>query len=369
MDSFKYVKEKTSKNADKIFTLENRHNSTIKEFNDNKKNRDNHVNKLNKLKNTLLILEKKSNEEKDYDKIYDIKQDIKNIEKNINDIDNNSDEIDYYLNAGYLLHEYYDQPKEINQFFFDKKKNNKTNKQAEIYNDYLNKIDNKFVNVEYTQNSDKCENCGVSNFRIINSEGLKICMNCSLSKKIFIDSDKPVVYKDMPKELTYFAYKRINHFNEWLAQFQAKETTVIPKEIYINIVNEIDKRRLDKNKLNPEIMRDILKKLSYNKYYEHIYHIINNINGLNPPRIDKDTEHKLRCMFKQIQSPFYKHCPDNRKNFLSYAYVFHKFLELLEIDEYLKCFPLLKSRDKLNQQDQIWKLICKELKWQFITSC
>ena len=164
-------------------------------------------------------------------------------------------------------------------------------------------------------------------------------------------------------------YKRINHFNEWLAQFQAKETTLIPKEIYINIIKELDKRRLDKNKLNPQIMRDILKKLSYNKYYEHIYHIINNINGLKPPRIDKETEHKLRCMFKQIQSPFYKYCPDNRKNFLSYAYVFHKFLELLEIDQYLKCFPLLKSRDKLNQQDQIWKMICKDLKWQFIKSC
>ena len=194
-------------------------------------------------------------------------------------------------------------------------------------------------------------------------------MNCSLSQKLFIDSDKPIIYKDIPKELTYFAYKRINHFNEWLAQFQAKETTVISKEIYISILSEIDKRRLDKNKLTPLIMRDILKKLSYNKYYEHIYHIINNINGLKPPRIDKDTEHKLRCMFKQIQSPFYKYCPNDRKNFLSYSYVFHKFLELLEIDEYLKCFPLLKSRDKLNQQDQIWKLICKDLKWQFIQSC
>ena len=251
-----------------------------------------------------------------------------------------------------------------------KKKNNSSeNKQTKLYNEYLNKIDNTFINTEYIKNGDICESCNSSDFRIVNSEGLRICMHCSLSNKLFIDSDKPIIYKDTPKELTYFAYKRINHFNEWLAQFQAKETTVIPKEIYLNIIKEIEKRRLDKNKLTPQIMRDILKKLSYNKYYEHTYHIINNINGLKPPRIDKDVEHKLRCMFKQIQSPFYKYCPDNRKNFLSYAYVFHKFLELLEIDEYLKCFPLLKSRDKLNQQDQIWKLICKDLKWQFINSC
>ena len=38
---------------------------------------------------------------------------------------------------------------------------------------------------------------------------------------IFADSDKPS-YKDPPKEISYFKYKRINHFNEWLAQFKIK---------------------------------------------------------------------------------------------------------------------------------------------------
>lgn len=40
--------------------------------------------------------------------------------------------------------------------------------------------------------------------------------------------------------------------------------------------------------------------------------------------------------------------------------------ELLGEDQYLPCFPLLKSREKLYVQDQIWKKICEELKWQFI---
>ena len=60
---------------------------------------------------------------------------------------------------------------------------------------------------------------------------------------ILIDSDKPS-YKEPPKEVQYYSYKRINHFNEWLAQFQAKETTQIPQEVYDKILLELKKERI-----------------------------------------------------------------------------------------------------------------------------
>ena len=31
-------------------------------------------------------------------------------------------------------------------------------------------------------------------------------------------------------------------------------------------------------------------------------------------------------------------------------------------------FPLLKSREKLQQQDFIWKKICNDLEWEYIPS-
>jgi len=73
-------------------------------------------------------------------------------------------------------------------------------------------------------------------------------------------------------------------------------------------------------------------------------------------------------MFRQIQGPFLKYSPKNRKNFLSYSYVLHKFLEILGEDQYIMYFPLLKSREKLHQQEQIWEKICEDLNWQFIKS-
>ena len=115
-------------------------------------------------------------------------------------------------------------------------------------------------------------------------------------------------------------------------------------------------------------VKEILKKLRSNKYYEHVPHIINRLNGLPMPNLTPDLEEKLRNMFKQIQTPFLKYSPPGRKNFLSYSYVLHKFIQLLGKDEYLPFFALLKSREKLFIQDSIWKQICEELGWDFIRS-
>jgi len=185
---------------------------------------------------------------------------------------------------------------------------------------------------------------------------------------ILVDHDKPS-YKDPPKELAYFAYKRINHFNEWLNQVQGKETTEIPDEVYDNLLLQIKKQKITNMALlTPKRVKDILKKLRGNKYYEHTPHIINRLNGIPSPHLPPELEDRLRSMFCQIQVPFLKHAPPSRKNFLSYSYCIHKLLQLLERDEYLSSFHLLKSREKLQAQDMVWQKICNELGWDFIPS-
>ena len=200
------------------------------------------------------------------------------------------------------------------------------------------------------------------------NEAMFTCTGCGYQQFVLVDSDKPS-YKDPPREVSYYAYKRINHFNEWLAQFQAKESTEIPQEVYDAICAELKKERiLDYRTLARQKVREILKKLKYNKYYEHVPHIMNRLNGQHAPVMSREIEEKLRYMFKEIQPSFQKNCPKDRSNFLSYSYVLYKFCELLDLDEYLPSFPLLKNRDKLYIQDKIWELICQDLSWQFIRS-
>lgn len=239
-----------------------------------------------------------------------------------------------------------------------------------LLEEYLLKVDPAYARGTTEIDHDpygECPECGIEMIFSAN-EALFTCTGCGFQEFVLIDSDKPS-YKDPPREVSYYAYKRINHFNEWLAQFQAKESTEIPKEVYNSICAELKKERImDYRTLSREKVREILKKLKYNKYYEHVPHIMNRLNGQNAPVMPREVEEKLRAMFKEIQPAFQKHCPKDRSNFLSYSYVLYKFCELLELDQYLSSFPLLKNRDKLYVQDKIWEKICRELSWQFIRS-
>lgn len=237
---------------------------------------------------------------------------------------------------------------------------------------YLARTDPSYVSDSHNAGDlsdiDQCPECGTERV-LMHHEAMLVCPACACSDVILVDSHKPS-YKDAAREgASYYSYKRINHFNEWLAQFQAKETTDIPDDVYHNIYVELKKERVSNMaKITPAKMKEILKRLKLNKYYEHIPHITNRINGQPAPVMNRETEEKLRSMFKEIQGPFLKHCPPERKNFLSYSYVLHKFCQLLGLDHFLPCFPLLKSREKLHQQDTIWEKICGELQWEFIKS-
>jgi uncharacterized Zn finger protein (UPF0148 family) len=215
--------------------------------------------------------------------------------------------------------------------------------------------------------TEHCDKCNIAREES-SDEGILVCPLCGSEEYMLVVSDQPS-FRDPPKERNNYAYKKINHLNEILNQFQAKESTIIPTDVMNEVVLEIKKRRIQNvAELTEKDMREILKKLNRSKYYEHATHIISRLNGNPPPTITPEIEEKIRAMFQEIQAPFLIYCPDDRTNFLSYSYILYKFFELLELDEYKVYFPLLKSRDRLIAHDQIWAKICDYLKWEFIRS-
>lgn len=219
--------------------------------------------------------------------------------------------------------------------------------------------------------------CSKCDGDFIVDEGFLSCIDCGFSKSTLHLSETPS-YKEL-QEYDYkpqFTYVKSSHFDDWLKRFQAKENTEIPQEIIDTVLLETEKERLrDLTTLTEDKVKKYLKKNGYNKYYDHIVHIIHRINGIPPFRLTPEIEDKLRQMFLQIQEPFEKHKPKTRKNFLSYSYTLHKFFQILGLPEYTRYFTLLKSPEKLRQQDEIFKKIVldmaktdKTIKWIFIPS-
>ena len=65
--------------------------------------------------------------------------------------------------------------------------------------------------------------------------------------------------KEPPKEVCFYAYKRINHFREIVAQFQAKETTQIPDVVLDTIKRQIKKERITPEHLTNTRAKELLK--------------------------------------------------------------------------------------------------------------
>ena len=375
MPSFKHkTNKKIFVDKKRIMTLDSVHRELQSEFNlinndvlptlVRKKNEI-----MKKLNNPATIVDVNEKIELQ-DSLYDIKEEIYKNKKKIKD---------YYLNNSRFIFDYFENKKEItngtnkttilNSFF---KVNDKTFDENALTraNDnnvqkFFTNLDQTFINInDYIYATDICQSCNKGEMIPVEHEGIMVCNVCAKQVTYLIENEKPS-YKEPPKEACFYAYKRINHFKEILAQFQAKETTQIPEEVLENIKQQLNKERISLSKFTNSKAKEVLKKLGYNKYYEHIPFIKDKL-GIKPPTMTPELEETLCNLFMEIQGPYAKFCPDDRVNFLNYYYTVYKLCELLEKSEFLSYFPMLKDKEKRIEQDDIWKKICEELNWVFI---
>jgi hypothetical protein len=381
MPSFKPKANKKIKVCKKYSTtLDGKHKEFINDFTKDE------CDIIPKLKEEKYSLKKQLEIEKNLhiEQVMEIKDRIKEISENIKALKYKKN--NYFLDNSKFIFEYFENKKNINNLeettkintsknqllynIFKVKKDEKEkditeNINKNIVQKYLSNIDETFLDMNaYVRETDICQSCYKGEMIPLDDEGVLICNLCSVNIPYLIENEKPS-YKEPPKEVCFYAYKKINHFKEILAQFQGKETTQIPDDVIDQIHQQIKKERIGLQELTHHKTKEILKKLGFNKYYEHIAFIKNKL-GIKPPVFSPELEDTLCNLFMEIQAPYAKTCPDYRVNFLNYYYVLFKFCELLEETQYLHDIPLLKDREKLIEQDETWKKMCIELNWEFI---
>jgi hypothetical protein len=239
---------------------------------------------------------------------------------------------------------------------------------------YMSIIDKKHISTKTRINYIKlCTVCEIEK-TLIQSEGIYVCKKCGEVEHVIIESEIPN-HKDAGNEKPRTPYKKQTHLAETLNQFQAKESTEIPNRVYTKILIELKKKKISIDELSSmkyakakELIKCILKRLQFSSYYEHIPYILSKLTNKPAPTISRETEEKIKKMFKLSEIAFEKFCPPDRKNYINYSFVFHKFFQILDMIEFAECFPLLKSPDKLKKADQLWEKICEYNNWPFFPS-
>ena len=231
---------------------------------------------------------------KTYDEYYTLLEEKEDLVKRVEKVKNQEDITNYYLENGELIFQYYDQKQNPN---FMKKKRTSHNKKTmkkdsilyylmknrrktpeeeekekenekekkkeetdekdikpvnpddgiykgrlkyigknDVIDKYMRKMDPNYqIPLEYDDHIDYCENCKCS-MTIVHSEGIIRCEKCGMQEDILIDSDKPS-YKDPPRELSYFSYKKLNHLSE--LEVLVKIMTVRPFKYILNIFKRL----------------------------------------------------------------------------------------------------------------------------------
>ena len=209
-------------------TLDKKHKEMVNIFNLKK-------NKGDELLNNICEINKKIDE---LSSILDNNEYIKkknelivkknNLQQEKDNLFENYDEMDYYDRTGDLIIQYYEirdniqevkKAKNILEFLGNKKQeispDIKENNRAELFNKYWQRIEGIRINMD--DGSKRIKYCKECNFEKIFDYSVSafVCQVCGIVEEIILDEDRQI--KD------YSPYKRINHFKEWLNQFQARQ--------------------------------------------------------------------------------------------------------------------------------------------------
>jgi len=165
-------------------------------------------------------------------------------------------------------------------------------------------------------------------------------------------------------------YKRLNHFKETLKQLQGLTAYNVPLEIISRVRAFTASKSIAFESLVPGFIRDILQQIKLSMYYEHSVSICAAINkDFKPVRTSASTRMKMLLMFLELENVFpkaLKNLQSTRKNFISYHFTLCRISQLIGIHGMCKSTRLLKSGKLFEEQDKIWKEMCRLLHWPYM---
>ena len=237
-----------------------------------------------------------------------------------------------------------------------------SDRRSSIVNKFLSNEQVQPPAVEVVQDDASCRCCGSENILTISAKSTLTCQDCGYSFIVLDANSSTLNLGDDVNFSQTFSYLRSNHFNDCLLRIQGKESYVVPQETINEVMEALYENEVHPDEVNNKTVLAVMKKNKMkSKTYKHTTQIVSRISGRPPPRLSSEHDNVAKLIFSAIQEPFARHCPPERKIFLSYSYVVYRILELLGCDELLDSISLLSGKGKISSQDAIMEKIYKDL--------
>ena len=137
---------------------------------------------------------------------------------------------------------------------------------SSMISEYLSDVHNEAPKL-VIDSKDVCKLCS-GHMILIATKSVMACQQCGYATTYLDATTSSVSYGD-EVEFASFSYKRLNHFNEWLQQVQAKESFEIPQDVIDQVMTELHRQRVAYKDIDQKKVREVLKTLKLRKTYEH----------------------------------------------------------------------------------------------------
>lgn len=227
---------KTSKsqnvNIKKTLDIQHSHKlSQIQQHEENRTKMKEELKNVNKRIESLTSIKKTSGlSDSEFDEYLQLIDTRDDIQQKLDNLEQQFNEIDYYVNAGPILFKYYDilekgssnddsvnnvvvNENSILKFFIKQTDSEETvdtkDDRASLLEKYLAMTDENYINPSISvEQKPHCQYCDSSNMSMMMNDGIIFCNDCGSMEYVTVDHDKPS-YKDAANvEVHYFAYKR-----------------------------------------------------------------------------------------------------------------------------------------------------------------
>ncbi len=224
------------------------------------------------------------------------------------------------------------------------------------------------LNTTLAAREDKCLRCWQDMLMSPNGSHLKCgqCMTCvanlDFTAAAFSFEDEP--------DFVSIPQSKGRPVEEFLASMQAKNGKKVEAEVITAVMEHIvTKQGIGESKLVQRIHINVaLSSLGLKKKYsQYLSQIYCRITSTQPPFFTNNEKQIIRTLCATVESVFPRAKNDiakTRKTFFSYLFLFNRLIHMMGWEKYYGACGLLKPKDRLVLQDDLFCLYCYYLRWK-----